>query len=312
MIKTKYETMKKYFAIVGAVVMALTCSCVGGKGSGGDDPAEAGTKTYCFKDSCQHLVVSMSLELPMGTDSVSMRIRDAVIADFMLNARMPGLDQENEFSIPEYTGDKSDAQAIVDYFGKADYDYLLEIAMTDYNDRIQGIEESTTMSAEEKEEAKQYIPQFAFNLSLQQTADTLGFVVYQSQAYVYYGGAHGGVTGTGAITFDKTTGKKIDRFVKEDATADLQPLFIRGFRQYYSSYGETLTDKDVLGRLFLQGDTIPQPANIPCPNATGDSLVFVYRQYEIACYADGMPSFALAVKDLEPYLTDEGKAIFKK
>ena len=267
---------------------------------------------YTFKDSCEHLVVSLSLELPVDTDAVSMQIRDSLIADFARCCRQPGYDQENEFSIEPYGGDMGDAQAIVYYYGKAAYDFLYKGAMSDFNERMKYVEEDNTLTAEDKEQIKKDVPQWAFELTMNKTTDAVCFVVYQSMAYVYYGGAHGGVTGSGALTFDKSTGRKIGRFVNEDATADLQPLIRNGLLQYYSECGETLTDIELGNRLQTTSDTIPQPVNTPYPNATGDSLVFTYRQYEIVCYADGMPSFKISVNDLMPYLTDDGKALFDR
>jgi hypothetical protein len=37
--------------------------------------------------------------------------------------------------------------------------------------------------------------------------------------------------------------------------------------------------------------------------------VFTYQQYEIASYAEGMPSFVVPYPDIEPFLTPEAKAL---
>lgn len=305
--------MKFYLIVTYILVMTFICSCVGQKATNSDEltGADTCTKTFSFKDSCQHLVVSFSLELPMGADSASVQVRDSLIADFMFNALQPSIitGNEKEFGITPYQGDMTDAQAIVDYYGKAEYDFLLKQALSDFNSRIQYLDDDTTMTAEEKDQIKKEIPQWNFELSIAKTIDTQNFVVYNSQTYIYYGGAHGGVSGSGALTFNKKTGNKINAFLKADATAALQPLIRKGLLHYYSECGETMIDAELSDRLQIFDVIIPQPANTPHPNATGDSLIFTYRQYEIACYADGMPSFKIATKDLLPHLTAEGKAI---
>lgn len=293
------------------VAMALTfiCSCTGQKDLGNNDSDNAETKVFCFKDSCQHLVVSLSLELPMGTDEASMRMRDSLVADFIHNTRQLDYGAEDELNIATYTGDMTDYQAIVDHYGQADYAFLLEQATADYNDRMQYIEEDTTLTEADKQSIREDVPQWTFELSITEITDTLGFAVYQSQAYVYYGGAHGGVTGSGAITFNKSTGEKIDQFLKEDATNALQPLIRQGLLHYYAECGETMSDIELNERLMIEEDIVPLPVNTPYPNATGDSLIFTYRQYEVACYADGMPSFKLSTTDLMPFLTEAGKSL---
>jgi len=63
----------------------------------------------------------------------------------------------------------------------------------------------------------------------------------------------------------------------------------------------------MMENLFIDGDIIPFPAFSPYPSK--DGLVFVYQQYEIASYAAGMPAFTLPYEVVEPYLTEEAKAI---
>lgn len=270
----------------------------------------AGTKTFCYKDSCRHLILSLSLEVPMGDDSASLQMRDSLIADFIRCANSPSYGED--FQIKPYTGDMSDTQAIVEYYGKADYEYLYNLAKSDYDERLKYLNEDTTLTDEERQERSDDVPVWGYDLNIKQITDTLGFVVYNSATYIYSGGAHGGVVGTGAITFDKATGAKISSFILLDATKALQPLFRKGLIRYYGEYGETMTDSELSDRLQIEGSVIPLPRMTPYPNATGDSLIFTYGQYEIACYADGMPSFALPVKEILPYLTPEAKSLIGK
>lgn len=126
--------------------------------------------------------------------------------------------------------------------------------------------------------------------------------VTSSQTYCYYGGAHGGVSGTGPITFLKSSGQKVDHFISPDAAKAMQPLLRKGLLRYYADCDEPLTDTQLSERLQIEGTIIPLPRHSAYPNATADSLIFTYQQYEIACYADGMPSFTIAISDLAPYL----------
>lgn len=292
-------------------IVGIFSSCSGQKSAEDTESEDAGTKVFCFKDSCQHLVVSLSLELPMGKDSASMQIRDSLIADFIQNVQHPGYAEEDNVIKP-YTGDYTDPQLLVDYYGKAGYEYLLKLSKSDYDDRMQYLEEDTTMTDEEKQNIMQDVPQWAYDLTVKQVSDTLGIMVYFSQVYIYCGGAHGGIGGTGALTFDKDTGNKISCFVKPDATKALQPMIRKGLRQYYAECGETISDNELTERLMMEGTIVPLPQSAVYPNTTADSLIFTYGQYEIASYADGMPSFKLAVKDLKEYLCPKGKALLEK
>ena len=254
-------------------------------------------------------MVKLSLELPAGTDSASMQIRESLIAAFARHCQLPSFDQEEEGGIESYCGDMNDSQAIVDYYGKSIYDFLLQNAMTEHEEMIKYLEEDSTMSTEDREATKNNVMQWTFDLNMKNMIDTLGFVVYHAPLYVYYGGAHGSFISPNALTFDKKTGIKIDDFVKDDVTIAMQPLIRKGLVQYYNSCGETLTDDELSQHFIIEGELIPLPKWLPYPNATGDSLIFTYQQYEITPYADGLPTFTLAIKDLMPFLTDDIKTL---
>lgn len=297
--------MRHFYCFSLTVIALLLMSCTGQKTAEVPETSEEGTQTYCYKDSCQHLTVSISFEVPVGSDSVSMLIRDSLIADLVRNT---AYDQEGNLGTKPYGGDMSDIQAIVDYYGKANYDRLLAMAMDDYGQRMEFLEEDTTMEAEERERIKNDVPMWAYELTISRSADTDNFVVYNSQTYCYYGGAHGGVGGSGSMTFSKQSGNKIERFIMADAAKDMQPLIRKGLVQYFSDGGESVSDATLNDQLQIESKIIPLPQQAAFPNATGDSLTFIYGQYEIACYAAGMPSFTLPVSDVKAYLTPEGKA----
>lgn len=298
--------MKKNISILAVCLVALMSSCTGTKS------ADAGTQVYAYNDSCPHLMLNFSLELPKGEDSVAMSIRQSLIDDFVANIMQPGYEEDTLGALTPFDGNVSDAQALVNHYGKACYDYLLKQAMDDYKERMSYVETDSTMTDEAKQYIEENVPMWAFEHKMEKSIDTPSFVVYTSKGYCYYGGAHGGVTGSGGLTFSKADGSMIEHFLKPESTPQLQSLLRGGLIQYYTEAGDAMTDEQLNERLFIDDGIVPQPQQVPYPNATADSLVFTYQQYEIACYADGMPSFTIAVKDLAPYLTDEAKALLKK
>jgi hypothetical protein len=48
---------------------------------------------------------------------------------------------------------------------------------------------------------------------------------------------------------------------------------------------------------------LPQAA----PYFTADGVVFIYQQYEIACYAAGLPNCVISYDLIEPFLTQAGR-----
>lgn len=301
--------MKRIIKTTLILLSLFLCSCAGQRGVNLGLTPEDSTQTYSFADSCQHLIVKTSIQLPSGNDEISKQIRDSLIADYEFNMSHFGFDPENDGAIKPYRGDRNNVQDIVDYYGKACYDYLLDMAKNDYNDRVSFLEEDSTILPEDKERIRNEIPMWEYDFTLSKLSDEDLFVVYNSQSYIYMGGAHGGVAGTGALTFDKSNGEKIDRFLKKEAVKDLQPAIRKGLLKYYMEAYDTLTDEQLSERIQIEGTTIPLPSRATFPNKTGDSLVFTYGQYEIACYADGMPSFKVAVKDILPCLTEKGKSL---
>lgn len=303
--------MKKIISFL--IFPLLLLSCAGQKTSSVDDSVEdAGTKIYSYADSCKHLIVSLSLELPLGKDSASLQIRDSLIANFIQTTQNSGYEEEGTNAVKSFDGDKDNPQELVDYYGKEVYNHLLTLAKSDYDQRIQYLQEDTTMSEEDRHNIMEEVPMWAFDLKVHKSTDNPNFVVYNSLAYVYYGGAHGGVVGSGDLTFDKSSGEMICRFINPDAAPKMQSLLRKGLLNYYAEAGDTINDQQLSERLQILDTIVPLPQCAACPNAKGDSLIFTYGQYEIACYADGMPSFRIAVKDLKSFLTPQAKALLFK
>ncbi|MBQ0072627.1 MAG: DUF3298 domain-containing protein [Prevotella sp.] len=304
MMKTLFSNIATSKGVMSLILVMALCSCVG-KQMAKVTASDGSTQIYSFKDSCQHLTLSFSIELPNGKDSASLQICDSLVAEFVRGVCQPWYSEDGNEKIPEREYNRDDVQAFVDYYGHAAYERLLKMAMKDYEDRMSYLADDTTMTPEDRERIKNDVPMWAFDYAITKTIDAPAFVVYDAHAYCYYGGAHGGVTGAGAMTFDKSKGQKMEHFLQDNVTLDLQPYIRKGLIQYYKEYGDTLTDAQLSERLQIEGNVIPLPQQTPHFNANADSLVFTYGQYEIACYADGMPSFAIPVKDILKYLTSE-------
>lgn len=286
--------------------LLLLTSCAT-KQSTPDSTPDGPTQTYTYADSCEHLLVSLSLELPTGLDSASCVVRDALLADFVRSVTEPIYSDDNNKGISPI--DSHNPQDIIEHYGREIYRRLLSMAQSDYNDRIAYLDSDTTMTEEERDRIRAEVPQWNYTFTTQRTDVASSYIVYDSQIYCYYGGAHGGVTGTGPMTFDLHTGHKIEHFFRPDVAIAMQPLLRRGLQLYYSWNGETISDAELNEHLQIEGSLIPLPQHTPCPNHTGDSLTLTYGQYEIACYADGMPSFKVAVKDVASFLTPEAQKL---
>ena len=87
----------------------------------------------------------------------------------------------------------------------------------------------------------------------------------------------------------------------------MQPLLTAGLLRYYADCGYDTTWDDLRESLFIDDGFVPLPSWPLYPSE--DGLNFIYQQYEIASYADGMPAFVVPYADMEPFMTPEAKAL---
>lgn len=109
------------------------------------------------------------------------------------------------------------------------------------------------------------------------------------ESYFYGEGAAHGMSSTRGVTFRKSDGRKFTASLL-DGSYKYQSEIKTGLKKYF----ELSSDEDLMGRLMLNedaGSEIPFPQNDPWITAAG--VVFCYSEYEIACYADGMPTFTI-------------------
>ena len=125
--------------------------------------------------------------------------------------------------------------------------------------------------------------------------------------YVYLGGAHGGSLGVGQ-TFNVNSGERLTNaniFEPDKVEAVIELVKDGLWNQYFkenADEGSTLGDM-----LIINPDTLALPAFPPMFDDKG--LVFTYQQYEIACYADGMPSCTIPYSALRPLMRPRTAAL---
>lgn len=260
------------------------------------------TRAYSYIDSAAHTDLTFELELPVADKGPVGEIRKGLID--IMDSRLAFIGSyEGERLFPRYDGDLSDNDAVIDYYRTKALETLSASATSDFEERKGYILEDEDLTDEQKAEILDTYPGYEYDFSLTRESETNRYVVFNSTDYIYLGGAHGGVTGEGSVTFDKRSGQRFDSFLKEGSLEQMQDLLLDGLAEYFSDNDNSVTKANVREYLFLDGDTIPFPVWTPAP--TEDGLCFTYQQYEIAAYAMGMPSFVIPYDKVKPYLTPE-------
>lgn len=292
----KYPILVLVSAMAAAVLALNACQ---------DTKAPVQTKVYAFEDSTAHASMKFSAELPCGTDRVSKTILEdlKVIMDEQLG-HIASYEGERQYDA--YDGEWSDTEAFVKYYFDKTLDILARESDKDARDRELYMTEEA-MDDAEREDILSRMPGWEYEFNLSKADDTEAYTVFHSQDYIYMGGAHGGVTGAGSLTYDKKTGERIEAFLDPDCVEDIQPLIRKGLTDYFTSGDMDVTEENLNDFLLLDGDLIPLPSWQPFPSK--DGLVFTYQQYEIAPYAEGMPAFTIPYEDIAPYVLVEVRPI---
>ena len=292
--------MKTRDIIILCMATVLTAmSCDNAKG-----PME--TELFHWADSTSCAYLTIDAELPSGSDRVSAGVRKelAGVIDRILS-HITSYEDERFFA--PFPGAEGDTQGMLAYYRDSAFAVIARLAQADADERASYILEDSDFTDEEKETMLAGFPRWAYEFGLRKTEDTDRYVVFQSMDYIYMGGAHGGVTGEGSMTFSKKDGSYVPNIVDASLSDGMQPLLIAGLLRYYSENGYDTTWDELKESLFIEDGVIPLPSWQPYPSPEG--LVFTYQQYEIASYAEGMPSFVVPYPDIEPFLTPEAKAL---
>ena len=312
----KLTIMKKVtLPIILCILIALMASC-GTKTSNDSEQQEATEiqwEHYAFADSSYYGHVELKATVPVATDSVTQVIRDSLIAIIQRNATSFLPTEGNTPVIKPYQGNDSTLKAILTYYGKNVLAYINKENKAIIDDYIDRISQDTTMTEQQKEDAKEVRPQWIYSMNITlQDSDSL-FISFNDEEYGFWGGAHGGVLGDGVVTFRADNGQRLRSIIRSDAVTKMQPLIKKGLKEYFQEQGEQLPDDNQLMQMLMlpdQSGIIPLPSHYePYPSEKG--IVFTYAQYEIACYAAGMPTFTIPYSDVQPFLSDEFKKIIK-
>lgn len=297
--------------IMGMVVAAMLSAC-GGKGKPTDvvadsaqvenaDSTELIIDSVRYAKTSEYSDVQLFVAYPKGADSVSLTIRCQLCDDLSkVKQSVDEVMESNGYKMKTYHGDATQPLSMTSFFGQQLTNSLLTMSRADYAERVKGAEEYAKEHGEayEKPEPMAYEVQYA--VREESSADR--YLVMARTLYLFFGGAHGS-SEVSYLTFNKQTGALFTAFLKPDMVNELQPILRRGLVSYFSAEDKRVTEKNLDDQLMLNSSIIPLPACALCPTPKG--LLFHYGQYEVACYAAGMPSFVVPYKDIRPYLTDE-------
>ena len=293
------KTVNAIFAIGLAIVAAVACRPSGGK--------DLKTETLNYEESAAHADLSIKVELPVyGQSSTADRIRAALVEVMDEQLSHIGTYEEDRL-FPDYEGDMSKTESLVTYYRDKALEAIGRLSKEDYDERVASIEENDGLTEGQRKEILDEMPGWEYDFGLLKNRETDKYVVFLSEDYVYLGGAHGGITGRGGLTFDKKDGILVAKMIDPASLDAIQPLLRKGLTQYFSENDVEVTPEELDNYLFLETGVVPLPAWTPYPSE--DGLVFTYQQYEIAAYAAGMPNFTIPFADLVPYLTPEAKAL---
>ena len=240
---------------------------------------------------------TIAIDCPRGDDSLALAVKN-FIATELAKVYTPRNNADGEEMLrryPLYTGSTADCAKVLDFYGKGTMRYLLET---------------------KKEMAQYYqgdepMPQLYLKINARKKAETAEYVTYDVTDEAYLGGAHGSYTFY-YVNIDKKTCKPLYNTLDSTKVKAMQPMLRKGVLWCLKESGvEGVTEANLKDFVILPEDgIIPLPAHTPW--VQNDSLNFVYQQYEIASYAVGPIGFNIAVKDIEPYLTPETKAMLGK
>lgn len=277
--------MKKAIFVAAVTAMAVLAACT---------PKQTfsdAVENASYNTSTDHVDFSLEVEWPKDECAVTAAIRNKILDVLYVQVTNLGF-YDQPLPIDLYSGDYADLQAIVDYYGEASCKNLEELAASDAKERM-----------ENGWDDQFEIPRWECNCGIFQMFSFDNCWVFRSSNYTYLGGAHGGVTGAGHLTFNKKDGSLVEEMLDASKVEEMQPLLRRGVIQYFKDCEQDVSDEELNDYLFIDDGIIPIPQCQPWP--TGEGLAFEYQQYEIAAYALGMPYFVIPFDEIKPFLTKE-------
>ena len=177
-----------------------------------------------------------------------------------------------------YTGDMTDLQALVDYYGNCHLDTLRSV-----------IEEGVPDYAEP-----------SYDAGMELLFETDKVVTYGLTITIDLGGAHPVTREVGA-TFSKADGKQLTwDIVRSDSQSQLRDILREMLRGYFN----VKSDSELMDCLQGVDDVAKIPFPTTPPYMTKEGITLIYQQYEIAAYAAGMPSDVIPYAQMKGCLTE--------
>lgn len=247
-----------------------------------------------WADSTDYAYVKLDIELPADDSPVSANIRQSLLE--MMDKQI-----SETIDTTYTTPAEGPAKTISDYaaaYGTA--------VLEKYT--IESKEINDFRMANNPEDAQLPLMPFSADFKLEKAYETKSYVVFHNTNSIYCGGAHPNETGAGHLTYSLADGSMLTEIVDTARLKDLQPLLRAGLEEYF----QMQTDKKVNLDEVLQLETplVPLPKRMPYPTAEG--LTFEYMQYEIACYAVGLPTFTIPYDKIEPFLLPQARQLLLK
>lgn len=245
-----------------------------------------------WADSTDYAYVKLDMELPTDDSQVSTNIRQSLLQ--MMDQQISQT-IDSTFTTPA-EGQEKTINAYAEAYGTAVLEkYTIE--SKEINDfRMASNPDNTSLPL---------LP-YTADFKLEKTYETKSYVVFHNTNSIYCGGAHPNETGAGHLTFNLADGSMLTEIVDTTRLKDLQPLLRAGLEKYFEMQTDEKVDLDET--LQIETPLVPLPKRLPYPTAEG--IAFEYMQYEIACYAVGMPTFTIPYKKIEPFLLPQARQLF--
>lgn len=255
------------------------------------------TEIVNFADSSDLVIFSMQVELPVVFDEVSDKIRKDLLS--IVKEDFDGMAYDEQAIYEMDVEDSLSSESFVTRFGEATFSSLNRLAQDDSDMR--------EIEIQEDEDFEMHDFQWECIYNLNRVLDEDRYCVFYSEMYQYLGGMHGGISGSGYITYSKADGRRVTGILDPDAVMDMQDLLVQGIARYFAESGEEIPEDQVINYLFIEDGIIPLPKNEPY--LSEDGLTLIYQQYEIAPYVIGMPQFTIPYDEVRPFMTEEARKL---
>lgn len=264
----------RFFTIFTICAAALLAACSGNNKGTEKVPADSVAEVVKIDTiTCNHINFSdstkhLQLKLYVETPETKNEILNASVYEWICN-----------FAESTYLGKQDDMKAL--------FEYMWQMHKKGLEDMSDGA------------------PQSMWEIRITKASETKDVLTYFASMESYDGGAHGGYSYIFQM-FDRNTGKRLGWNIFIDKLA-LYDFMEEGLVSYFNSFDETAnkyTKENIEETLMLE-----TPGFIPLPKSepwfSNDSIFFTYQQYEVCCYADGMPTFGFPVSRLKKYISPQ-------